>query len=131
MVTSEPTWKPQINRSPPYDGPLCQHPTVRATLRGLHLVGGDLFAALAFLAVGLLAGLRDCLGEETTGLCVSNAGLVPFLEWPIFAVAVARPGRRRHRGVLTRRSRWLALVVALAFAMFWLMLAVSTGQTGV
>jgi len=130
MTAPEPTSKPPYNRSPAHEGPLSQHPAVRATARGLNLVGGLAASALALLVVGVLAAWRDCLGEETHGLCAGSAWLVPVLEWPILAIAVLAPLAGGVAAFATRRPRWLALGVGMAFVMLLLMLAVATGQTG-
>ena len=131
MVTTEPTWKLQMDRTAPPEGPLAQRPAVKATLRALNLVGGLVFSALAFVVVGLIAALGACLGDETSGLCAGNAGLVPVLEWPIFVVAALAPLAGGVAAFVTRRPRWLALGVGLAAVMFFLMLVVSTGQSSV
>ena len=130
MITTEPTWKLQTDRTP-HEGPLTERPAVKATLRALNLVGGLVVSALAFVVVALTAALADCLGDETTGLCAGNAGLVPVLEWPIFVVAILAPLAGGIAAFVTRRPRWLALGVSLAVVMFALMLAVSQGQSSV
>ena len=129
MVSSTPACKPQIDHTPSIEGPLDQHPVVRATLRGLHVVAGIVMSAVAYLAVGLVAALQGCVGDETSGLCAGSAWLVPVLEWPIFLVAVIAPLAGGIAAFVARRPRWLALGVALAGAMFLLMLVVSAGQT--
>jgi len=129
MVTTEPTWKPQIDRTAPHEGALPAHPAVRATLRALNLVAGTIVAFVAVVIVGLYAGLQTCQGEETEGLCVGHAGLVPVLEWPIFVIAVIAPFAGGVAAFLTRHPRWLAVGVAVAGAMFLLMNVVSAGQT--
>ena len=131
MVTTEPTWKLQTHRTAPHNGPLAQRPAVKATLRALNLVGGFVFSACAFVVVGMMAALAACLGGETSGLCAGNAGLVPVLEWPIFVVAVIAPLAGGIAAFATRRPRWLAVGVGLAAVMFYAMLVVSHGQTGV
>ena len=85
------------------------------------------FVALA--VVGLHAAMQGCRGEETTGPCVSHAGFVPVLEWPIFVIAVIAPVAGGIAGCFTRRPRWLAVGAAVAVAMFAVMSLVSTGQT--
>jgi hypothetical protein len=129
MVTTERTWKPQINRTAPHEGALSQHPAVKGTLRALNLVGGTIAAFLAFVIVGLYGALQYCEGDEVEGLCAGHAGLVPVLEWPIFVIAVVAPFAGGIAAFVTRRPRWLAVGVALAVVMFALMSIVSTGQT--
>ena len=131
MVTTEPTRKLQMDRVVRDGAPLTQRPAVKATLRGLNLVGGLVFSGLAFVVVGLTAGLAACLGEETSGLCAGNAWLVPVLEWPIFVVAVLAPLAGGIAAFVRRRPRWLAVGVGLAVVMFILMLAISNGQSSV
>jgi len=129
MVTTEPAWKPQINRTPRYEGALSQHPAVRATLRGLSALAGVVVSALAFLVVGLYATLMSCEGEETRGLCPDYAGLVPVLEWPIFVIAVCAPLAGGIVACVREQPRWLALGVVVAFVMLGLIALVSTGQS--
>ena len=129
MTTSEPLWKPQYDRTPPHEGAFSQRPAVKATLRALHLVGGVVVAFVAFVIVGVLAAVQACEGEETHGLCVDHAGLVPILEWPIFVLAVLAPFAGGIASFVVRRPRWLGLGVCVAVAMFLLMIAVSSGQT--
>ena len=129
MITAEPTWKPQINRTAPYAGTLWQRPVVQATLRALNVVGGAIMSCVAFVIVGLYAALQGCDGGETHGLCVDHAGLVPVLEWPIFVIAALAPLAGGIAACVMRRPRWLAVGVAVAVAMFALMSIVSTGQT--
>ena len=131
MVTTEPVWKSPMDRIPPPAGPLSQRPAVKATLRALNLVGGLACSALAFVVVGLIAGLSACLGQETDGLCVGSAWLVPVLEWPIFVIAVLSPLVGGVAAFAQRRARWLALGAGLAVVMFCFALVVSAGQTGV
>ena len=129
MITTGPEWKPQSKPTAPYDRTPMQRPGVKATLRALNVVGGAIVAFVAFVVVGLYAALQGCQGEETTGLCVNHAGLVPVLEWPLFVVAVIAPLAGGIAGGLTRRPRWLAVGVAVAVGMFALLGLVSTGQT--
>ena len=129
MITTEPAWKPQINRTAPYEGTLWQRPVVQATLRALIVVGGAVMSFVAFVIVGLYAALQGCDGGETHGLCVNHAGLVPVLEWPIFVIAALAPLAGGIAGCATRRPRWLIAGLAVAVAMFALMSLVSTGQT--
>jgi len=129
MTASEPSWMPQYNRTPPYEGTFSQRPLVKATLRALNLVGGIVVSCIAFVIVGLYAALQSCEGEETHGLCVAHAGLVPILEWPIFVLSVLAPFAGGVASFATRQPRWLALGVFVAVAMFLLMMSVSTGQT--
>jgi hypothetical protein len=129
MTPGEPAWKPQVNRTLPYEGAFSQRPAVKATLRALNIVGGTFAAFAAFVVVGLYAGLQNCEGEETHGLCVDHAGLVPILEWPIFVLSVLAPFAGGIASFVTRRPRWLGLGVAVAFVMFGLMGVVSEGQT--
>lgn len=129
MLTTDPTWKPQVNRTAPHGRPLSEHPAVQATLRGLSVVAGAAASALAFVIVGAYAALQNCEGDETQGLCAGHAGLVPVLEWPIFVIAALAPLAGGIASCATRRPRWLGLGVALAFVMFGLMSIVSTGQT--
>jgi hypothetical protein len=130
MSAAAPAWKPQINRSePPREGGFWQRPGVKATLRALSLVAGIATAACAFVVVGFYAAVLGCAGEETRGLCVHHAGLVPVLEWPIFVLAVAAPLAGGIASFMTRRPGWLGLGIAVAGVMFGLMIAVSTGQS--
>jgi hypothetical protein len=129
MVAPEPAWKPQINRTAPYEGPLTHHPAVRATARALNLVGGTIVAFFAFAIVGLYAALQSCEGGETQGLCVQHAGLVPVLEWPIFVLAVLAPFAGGIAAFVKRQPRWLALGAGVAVLMLGLIALVSTGQT--
>jgi hypothetical protein len=129
MVTTEPAWKPQINRTAPHEGTLWQRPAVRATVRALNVVGGAILSFFAFVLVGLYAALQGCQGEETTGLCVNHAGLVPVLEWPIFVIAAIAPLAGGIAACVTRRPRWLAVGAAVAVVMAALMGLVATGQT--
>lgn len=129
MVTSEPAWKPQIDRSAPHEGELSQRPFVTATLRVLNLVAGTIAAFLAFVIVGLYGALQTCVGEETRGLCVDHAGLVPVLEWPIVALAAIAPFAGGVAAFVLRQPRWLGVGIAVAVVMFALMSLVSTGQT--
>ena len=129
MITTGPARKPQINRTAPHERPLMQRPRVKATLRALNVVGGAIVSFVALVVVGLYAALQGCQGEETTGLCVNHAGLVPVLEWPIFVIAVIAPLAGGIAGCVTRRPRWLAAGVAAAVVVFALMSLVSTGQT--
>jgi hypothetical protein len=129
MTPGEPAWKPQVNRTLPYEGAFSQRPAVKATLRALNIVGGTFAAFAAFVVVGLYAGLQNCEGEETHGLCVDHAGLVPILEWPIFVLSVLAPFAGGIASFVTRRPRWLGLGVAVAFVMLGLMGVVSEGQT--
>lgn len=129
MVTFEPRSKPQLHRSAPYEGAFTQRPAVQATLRALNLVAGTVAGSIAFLIVGLYAGLQNCDGGETHGLCAGHAGLVPVLEWPIVLLAAAAPFAGGIASFVTRRPGWLGLGIAVAFVMFGLMSIVSTGQT--
>jgi len=129
MVTAEPAWKPQINRTTPDQGPFMQRPAVQATLRALSVVAGAILSFIAFVLVGLYAALQGCQGEETTGLCVNYAGLVPVLEWPIFVIAAIAPLAGGIAACVTRRPRWLAVGAAVAVVMAALMGLVATGQT--
>ncbi len=129
MVTSEAAWKPQINRTAPYKGALSQHPAVKATVRALNVVAGTIVAFVAFVVVGLYGALLGCEGEETRGLCAGHAGLVPVLEWPIFALAVLAPFAGGIVAFVKRQPRWLLLGTAVAVLMLGLMALVSTGQT--
>ncbi|HEV2774263.1 MAG TPA: hypothetical protein VGV90_01605 [Solirubrobacteraceae bacterium] len=129
MITTEPAWKLHINRTAPYERTLMKRPVVRATLRALNVAGGAIMSFVALVVVGLYAAMQGCQGEETTGLCVTHAGLVPVLEWPIFVIAVVAPLAGGIAGCVTRRPRWLAAGVAVAVVMFALMGLVSTGQT--
>ena len=129
MITPEPAWMPQINRTAPYERTLMQRRGVKATLRALNVVGGTIMSFVALVVVGLYAAVQGCQGEEATGLCVNHAGLVPVLEWPIFVVAVIAPLAGGIAACVTRRPRWLAVGVAVAVVMFALLGLVSTGQT--
>jgi hypothetical protein len=132
MSAAAPAWKPQINRSepPPNEGGFLQRPAVRATLRALYLVGGFAVACGAFFVVGFWAALLGCVGEETRGLCVHTAWLVPVLEWPIFVAAVVAPLAGGIASYLKRDPVWLTVGIMAAFVMGGLMALVSTGQTG-
>ena len=129
MVTTEPAWKPQINRTAPYEGTLMQRPAVKATLRALNVVGGAILSFVAFVLVGLYAALQGCQGEETSGLCVNYGGLVPVLEWPIFVIAAIAPLAGGIAACVTRQPRWLAVGAIVAVVMAALMGLVATGQT--
>ena len=132
MSATAPAWKPQINRTqtPPSEGGLLQRPHVKATLRALYIVAGLAVACVAFVIVGFWAALLGCVGEETRGLCVDTAWLVPVLEWPIFVAAVAAPFAGGIMSFLKRDPLGLVVGVMTTFVMGGLMAAVSTGQTG-
>ena len=102
---------------------------MEATVRALALVAGIATAACSFVVVGFWAAVLGCTGEETHGLCVGHAGLVPVLEWPIFVLAVLAPFAGGIAAFIERRPRWLGIGIAVAVLMFALMLAVSTGQS--
>lgn len=129
MFATEPAWKPQINRRAPHEGAFSQHPTVKGALRALNLVAGFTVALAGFVVVGFYAALLGCVGEETHGLCVNSAWLVPWLEWPIVAAAVAAPLAGGIASFVKRDPVWLVLGVVTTFAMGGLMGIVSTGQT--
>jgi hypothetical protein len=131
MSASAPAWKPQINRSePPREDGFLQRPAVRATLRALYLVAGLAIACIAFVIVGFWAALLGCVGEETRGLCVDTAWLVPVLEWPIFVGAVVAPLAGGIASYVRRDGVWLIFGVLATILMGGLMAVVSTGQTG-
>ena len=131
MYATQPTHDPQITRSSPSAQPRRgRRELVGGTLRALNIVGGVAVAGFAFVCVGLLAAVMGCTGQETTGLCVHSGWLVPVLEWPIFVVSVLAPLAGGIAAYVTRRPRWLATGTLAAALMFALMLAVSTGQSG-
>ena len=129
MITTEGTWKPQVNRTARNERTLMQRTFVKASLRALNVVAGALMSFVAFLVVGLYAAMQGCQGEETTGLCVNHAGLVPVLEWPIFVIAVIAPLAGGIAGCVTRRPRWLAVGAGVSVVMCALIGLVSTGQS--
>lgn len=129
MLATQPAWKPQITRDAPREGAFSRRPFVKGTLRALNLVVGIAAAAAAFVVVGLWAALRGCVGVETRGLCVDAAWLVPVLEWPIFAAAVAAPLAGAVASFVRRDPFWLVAGVVTSVAMGGLIALVSTGQT--
>lgn len=129
MVSTEPIWETQIKPTTPPEGTLWQRPAVRATVRALNVVGGAILSFVAFVFVGLYAALQGCQGEETSGLCVNHAGLVPVLEWPIFVIATVAPLAGGIAACVTRRPLWLAVGAIVAVVMAALMGLVATGQT--
>jgi hypothetical protein len=131
MPVAQPNRKAQITIAPVDASAFFHRPAVRATVRGLSVVIGIAVSAVAFVFVGFVAAFSGCLGEETAGLCASAPFLVPILEWPIFAAAVLGPLTGGIAACRLRRMRWLALGAGVAVLMFLLMLALSTGQTGV
>jgi hypothetical protein len=130
MSPTAPAWKPQINRSRPHEGPFSQRPAVKGALRALNLIGGFAVALVAFFVVGAWAALLGCVGEETRGLCVDNAWLVPVLEWPIFVIAVVAPLAGAVASFVKREPTWLFIGTLAAVLMGGAIAAVSTGQTG-
>jgi hypothetical protein len=130
MSPTAPAWKPQINRTPPHEGPFMQRPAVKGTLRALSLVAGVASAAVAFVVVGFFAAFLGCVGEETTGLCVHHAGLVPWLEWLIVVTATVAPLAGAVASFVKRNPFWLIAGVTTAVLMGYAMQAVSAGQTG-
>lgn len=129
MSSSPPAWKPQISRSAPDGGAVHERPVVEGAFRVLSVLAGLGTACVAFVVVGLYAGLQNCEGGETTGLCVHHAGLVPVLELPIFIIAFAAPLAGGIATGVTQRGRWLGAGIVLAVLMFAAISLVSTGQT--
>ena len=126
MIATEPrSTSPQIHRAaPPHRESLFAHPTVRATVRALNIVAGLALAVLAFVAAFTI-----CTGDETTGLCVRHAGLVPYLEWPIVAIGALAPLAAGIVAFVRRQPAWLFAGAATAGVMFLLLLQVVGGQS--
>jgi hypothetical protein len=100
-----------------------------AALRGLILATGVVVAALAFAFVGFVALLWGCGGSETHGLCAGHAGLIPWLEWPVFVGAVLAPLAGGIAGFVRRDGYPLGLGVLLAILLALVELALTSGQT--
>jgi hypothetical protein len=130
MIATEPAWKPQINRSEPPAGSIGERPAVKSAVRALNIVGGVAVAAVAFVFVGLVAALSGCVGDESTGICVDHAGLVPVLEWAIFLTAVIAPLAGGIVAFIRREVLWLLAGTVTAGAMFYFMVELANGQTG-
>lgn len=130
MIAAEPAWKPQINRTEPRAGSFGRRPAVKGAVRALNIVGGVAVAAVACVFVGLVAAFSGCVGNETSGICVDNAGLVPVLEWAIFLTAVIAPLAGGIVAFIRREALWLLAGTVTAGAMFYLMVELANGQTG-
>ena len=131
MIATEPrSTSPQIHRAaPPHRESLFAHPTVRATVRALNIVAGLALAVVAFAVLAFVAAFTICTGDETTGLCVRHAGLVPYLEWPIVAIGALAPLAAGIVAFVRRQPAWLFAGAATAGVMFLLLLQVVAGQS--
>jgi hypothetical protein len=108
---------------------LIQRPAVRATLRALNLAGGLVLAAVAFVVLGFVAAITICTGDETTGLCVHHAGLIPYVEWTTVGTAVLAPLAAGVVAFMRRQPAWLLVGAAVAGVLFLLLLQVVAGQS--